>query len=192
MFNVKRVKMKKLKSVILISSLVLLSTGCSHRGLELSEQIPEKFLEEYRKNGFDQETDQIIGFVEQGDAVREENIIFIDESQALLFNEKKNEASANVVMTDAHGYVFGSLNLSGFENGQQKVAVESYDEKPSSVIADTEASLAPYSNPTIASSNKKEPEVNKIESPLIEFNLVSEKSDLTIDGESLGVVFYSN
>jgi|GEM_PF-4975723 len=169
------------------------ATACTHRGLNLSEQLPEEFIQKYKKNGFDQNQDQIIGFIEQGAEINEENIVFLNADQRELYNRKKEDSATSVVLVNEKGSVFGKVDLEGFEkNSDSVVSVESYSEKASGFIKETKAAIDMKDEGLLVIEKSKSNRPAKaVKDQAISFDLVSKKSSLTMDKGAFGVVFYS-
>ena len=74
---------------ILIGLIFLTSFSCAHRGLDLDDQIPERFLESARANtpsGY-----SLLGVMEERATMKAENILFSSESARQIFVEMNDD-----------------------------------------------------------------------------------------------------
>lgn len=79
-----------MKKLIYIIGFLVLTMSCAHRGLNLSDQIPQKFIEEARANT--PEGYELIGVVEEGAKLSEQSIIFAGDFAKQKYQRKSGQA----------------------------------------------------------------------------------------------------
>ncbi len=153
--------------------IILSSLSCSHRGLLLSEQIPEKFMDSKQKSGFT-EYDNVIGFVEEQNEFDESKIMFVSEDQKKRFLELKNQSliyksnlnkniennkleaesgSEVMVIADPSGGVLGYVELNENKNTDSNLySVRNFETAPKLYIKETDFAKKHFKNKDLISS----------------------------------------
>ena len=67
----------------------MLFSACAHRGLNLSDQIPEKFMKEARLSA--PEGFELVGIIKDGKKLSEKNIIFANSDSKIKFRQHNGQ-----------------------------------------------------------------------------------------------------